>query len=61
MKGGTRERRDGGAQRTTETVSARGERIGSRDIVGGVGGDERGNSRDIGGVAVGFSVAASLH
>lgn len=51
MKGGTRERRDGGAKRTTETASARGERIGSRDTVGG---DARGNGRGIGGVATSF-------
>lgn len=36
VKGGTRERRDGGAQRSTATVSARGEWIGSRDLVEGM-------------------------
>lgn len=57
MKGGTRERRDGEARRTTETVSARGERIGSRDIVRG---DDRGNGRGIGGVAIQVSSLSLL-
>jgi len=57
VKGGTHERRDGEAQRTTETVSARGEWIGSRDIVRG---DDHGNGRGIEGVATSFlSVAAT--